>query len=246
MIEIGRPPSSAQAPHSSPRSHTAAMLPCCAYSPSPTPASTLPRVAGPEECARIVAAICARGGDMMIHRVLQQVPQGKVGRTCMPLDWIARHAVRLREPRGEHQRRDRRRAPGAGRRYLARVAKGQWGSYCTQHILEHGSEKHRRMALEHLLNGLLEFATNEQGSKSVAKALNRVVQRMCKGSSWISRSHQLTASILPTRMSPAQADKDQRAALYDCIRGHIISLRGCRNSSMVIWLFDWMRAYYGY
>ncbi|KAJ7840553.1 hypothetical protein B0H14DRAFT_3869475 [Mycena olivaceomarginata] len=44
-----------------------------------------------------------------------------------------------------------------------------------------------QMALEHLLEGLLEFATNEQGSKSVVKALkedekkrlNRVVQRMC-------------------------------------------------------------------
>jgi predicted PP-loop superfamily ATPase len=54
-------------------------------------------------------------------------------------------------------------------------------------VLEHGSEKHRQMALEHLLEGLLEFATDEQGSKSVVKALkedekkrlNRVVQRMC-------------------------------------------------------------------
>jgi ABC-type proline/glycine betaine transport system ATPase subunit len=44
------------------------------------------------------------------------------------------------------------------------------------------------MALEHLLSGLLEFATNEQGSKSVVKALkeggketlDRVVQRMCE------------------------------------------------------------------
>jgi hypothetical protein len=42
------------------------------------------------------------------------------------------------------------------------------------------------MALEHLLTGLLEFATNEQDSKSVVKApkesrkesLDRVVQRM--------------------------------------------------------------------
>lgn len=55
-------------------------------------------------------------------------------------------------------------------------------------VLEHGSEKHRRMALDHLLEGLLEFATNEQGSKSVAKALkeggketlDRIVKRMCE------------------------------------------------------------------
>ncbi|KAJ7189782.1 armadillo-type protein [Mycena pura] len=38
-------------------------------------------------------------------------------------------------------------------------------------VLEHGSEKHHQMTLDHLLDGLLEFATNEQGSKSVVKAL---------------------------------------------------------------------------
>lgn len=38
-------------------------------------------------------------------------------------------------------------------------------------VLEHGSEKHRDMAMSHLLTGLLEFATSEQGFKSVTKAL---------------------------------------------------------------------------
>lgn len=44
------------------------------------------------------------------------------------------------------------------------------------------------MTLDHLLDGLLEFATNEQGAKSVTKALkeggldtlDRVVRRMCE------------------------------------------------------------------
>ena len=44
------------------------------------------------------------------------------------------------------------------------------------------------MTLGHLLEGLLEFATNEQGSKSVTKALkeggketlDKVVERMCE------------------------------------------------------------------
>ena len=44
------------------------------------------------------------------------------------------------------------------------------------------------MALDHLLYGLLEFATNEQGAKSVTKALkeggmetlDQVVRRMCE------------------------------------------------------------------
>lgn len=33
-----------------------------------------------------------------------------------------------------------------------------------------------------------------------------------------------------------QADKDQRAMLYECIRGHIVTLRGCKTGSKVIWL----------
>ncbi|KAL0952147.1 hypothetical protein HGRIS_008764 [Hohenbuehelia grisea] len=140
-----------------------------------------------------------------------------------------------------------------GAAVFGEVAKNQWGSYCIQHILEHGSDKHRLMTLDHLLNGLLEYATNEQGAKSVTKALkeggkdtlDRVVQRMCEPAKGARRAmivdlalsvtgSQLIASVLPS------ADKDQRANLYDCIRGHIVTLRGCKTGSKVIWLFDRM------
>jgi len=55
-------------------------------------------------------------------------------------------------------------------------------------VLEHGSEKHRQMTVDHLINGLLDYATHEQGYKSVTKALkeggkdvlDRVVKRMCE------------------------------------------------------------------
>ncbi|KAJ7897532.1 hypothetical protein B0H13DRAFT_2337868 [Mycena leptocephala] len=100
-------------------------------------------------------------------------------------------------------------------------------------------EKHRQMALEHLLPGLLEFATTEQDSQNALTILkegrkemiDRVVQRMCEPAKGARR-----AMI---------ADKNQRAALYDCIRGHIVTLRGCKTGSKVIWLFDRMHAYYG-
>jgi hypothetical protein len=80
------------------------------------------------------------------------------------------------------------RGPGV----FADVAKNQWGSYCIQHssfpvylilkvdpvlrflcllVLEHGLEKHREVALSHLLTCLLDLATSEQGFKSVTKAL---------------------------------------------------------------------------
>ncbi|GLB43736.1 putative pumilio-family RNA binding repeat [Lyophyllum shimeji] len=146
-----------------------------------------------------------------------------------------------------------------GHAVFAEVAKNQWGSYCIQHILEHGSDAHRAQTLQHLLDGLLDFATSEQGAKSVTKALkeggkatlDRIVERMCEPAKGSRRAmivdlalsvtgSQLIASVLPT------ADKDQRALLYDCIRGHIVTLRGCKTGSKVIWLFDRMRAYYGY
>ncbi|KAG2107002.1 armadillo-type protein [Suillus discolor] len=139
------------------------------------------------------------------------------------------------------------------------IAKNQWGSYCIQHILEHGSPKHRQMCLDHIMSDLLDYATNEQGYKSVTKALketgpetlDRIVKRMCEPAKGGRRAmivdlalsvtgSQLIASTLP------QADKDQRTTLYDCIRGHIVTLRGCKTGSKVIWLFDRMRAYYGY
>ncbi|PPQ76694.1 hypothetical protein CVT26_004478 [Gymnopilus dilepis] len=109
------------------------------------------------------------------------------------------------------------------------------------------------MALDHILEGLLEFATHEQGSKSVTKALkeggaetlDKVVRRMCEPAKGARRAmivdlalsvtgSQLIASVLPA------ADKDQRSLLYECIKGHIVTLRGCKTGSKVIWLFDRM------
>jgi pumilio RNA-binding family len=98
-----------------------------------------------------------------------------------------------------------------GSAVFSEVAKSQWGAYCIQHskfglvrpaspslltisriamrsVLEHGSANHRQLTIDHLLEGLLEYATHEQGSKSVTKALkeggkemvDRVVKRMCE------------------------------------------------------------------
>ncbi|KAI0053414.1 ARM repeat-containing protein [Auriscalpium vulgare] len=136
---------------------------------------------------------------------------------------------------------------GAG--VFSEVAKNQWGSYCIQHILEHGSAQHRQMALDHIIGGLLEFATHEQGSKSVTKALkeggketlDRVVKRMAESAKGGRRAivvdlalsvtgSQLIAAVLPN------VDKDQRTVLYESIRGHIVTLRGCKTGSKVIWL----------
>ena len=95
-----------------------------------------------------------------------------------------------------------------GSAVFGEVCMNQWGSYCIQHrelspafrvlslililysVLEHGSVSHRERVLDHLLSGLIEYATNEQGNKSVSKALkeggkdtlDKIVKRMCEPS----------------------------------------------------------------
>ncbi|KAJ7130473.1 hypothetical protein C8R44DRAFT_872273 [Mycena epipterygia] len=209
-------------------------------------------VAGPEEHARIVDAICARGGETMMHRnwgiprcleaatgprklecrrivacmraqrphrrlatncyehhvlqkaldckeevfllIVSELNQGDpvttlvnkhashVGSKITELSWTppappifavnkSLKGNAASRTRGERQARDRPRAPGTDAAVFSEVAKSQWGSYCIQHIPEHGSEKHRQMAFEHFLTDLLEFVMNEQGSNSVVKAL---------------------------------------------------------------------------
>ncbi|KAJ7815194.1 hypothetical protein B0H14DRAFT_2375543 [Mycena olivaceomarginata] len=156
------------------------------------------------------------------------------------LELVTQHA--LEKTRGDRQDGiiDELLAHGAA--VLGEVEKSQWGSYCIQHMLENGSEKHRQMALEHPLTALLEFATNEQVSKSVLKALkkggkemlDRVVQPargyaclLCDDRRSLT-GNQLIASVLPT------AKKDRGAALSDCIRAHIVALRACKTGSKVI------------
>ncbi|KAJ7856415.1 hypothetical protein B0H13DRAFT_2237828 [Mycena leptocephala] len=111
---------------------------------------------------------------------------------------------------------------------------GQVGTIFGEHNSH--SEKHRQMALEHLLPGLLE-----------KEMIYRVVQRMCEPARCLSFLPLLleTDPSLSARRAMI-ADKNQRAALYDCIRVHIVTLCGCKTCSKVIWLFDRMRAYYGY
>ncbi|KAJ7111084.1 hypothetical protein C8R44DRAFT_856789 [Mycena epipterygia] len=101
---------------------------------------------------------------------------------------------------------------------------GQGGVVFGEHVLEHGLDKYRQMALEHLLAGLLEYATNEQGSKSVVKArkvggkdtLDRGVQRMCepaKGSCILDRD--LHAPPVPLLPAPSRCLGPARPTPYD-------------------------------
>ncbi|KAJ7077461.1 hypothetical protein C8R44DRAFT_102662 [Mycena epipterygia] len=134
----------------------------------------------------------------------------------MVLTLLAQHAFEILEESAKDGIVDE--FLGQGGVIFGEVAKSQRDSYCVQHILAHGSAKHRQMVPEHLLAGLLEYATNEQGSKSVVKALKEggkdTLDRMCEPAkgAWcamivdLARSltgSRLIASVVPTARAVA-------------------------------------------
>ncbi|GJJ13212.1 hypothetical protein Clacol_007463 [Clathrus columnatus] len=117
-------------------------------------------------------------------------------------------------------------------------------------VLEHGVPHHRAKAVDNLIKGLSQYASHEQSIKCVLKALkeggpevlDRVVARLCEPPKGGRRASlvdislspigsQLVGTILPN------VNKEQRSALYEAIRGHVVTLRGSRVGSKVIWLF---------
>ena len=76
-------------------------------------------------------------------------------------------------------------------------------------VLEHGSEKYRQVIVDHLINGLLDYATHEQGYKSVTKALehgakdmfDRVVNKICEVGKVYTSGFATTLSIIPKRFA---------------------------------------------
>ncbi|KAJ6603430.1 hypothetical protein DFH09DRAFT_1354646 [Mycena vulgaris] len=112
---------------------------------------------------------------------------------------------------------------GHGAAIFSEVAKSQWNSCCIQHT------NVQRMCEP--CPSFFPLLLETEPPRGVRRAM--IIDLSLTGS-------QLIASVLHT------ADKDQRAALYDCICVHIVTLRGCKTGSKIIWLFDRMRAHYGF
>ncbi|KAF8314071.1 ARM repeat-containing protein [Clavulina sp. PMI_390] len=143
--------------------------------------------------------------------------------------------------------------------HFDRIVCDPWGSWVVQHLLEHGAEDDRSRALGLLLEALHIYSTDAQAYKSIEKAikcggpevLDRIVSRLCEPGSSKRRAmlvdlalnsvgSQLIAQILPS------VNKEQGTTLYDSIKKHVVTLKGSKSGSRVTWLFDKMRAYYGY
>ncbi|KAJ7847401.1 hypothetical protein B0H13DRAFT_2362514 [Mycena leptocephala] len=190
------------------------------------------QIAGPEERTRIVDAICARGGEMMMHQCVLILSASSLRYVDHPpaLCW---NAVRLARACG-----------------IVDLATNCYGYYVIQKALECKEEEDCLLIVSELLRG--DPALTLVG-KHVSHAWSKIT-----GLSWTSTGAADLRVVPPPPLfidadsNPAMiliasvlltADKNQRAALYDCIRVHIVTLRGCKTVSKVIWLFDRMRAY---
>jgi len=126
-------------------------------------------------------------------------------------------------------------------------------------VLEHGAGQDRARALSLIVASLHLYGTDAQALKSIEKAikcggsevLENLVNRLCEPGASKRRAmlvdlalngigSQLIAVILPS------VSKEQGTTLYDAIKKHVVTLKGSKSGSRVTWLFDKMRAYYGY
>ncbi|KAJ7925680.1 hypothetical protein B0H13DRAFT_1862937 [Mycena leptocephala] len=110
---------------------------------------------------------------------------------------------------------------------FSEVAKSQWGSYCIQHILEHVGESPPDSA-----GSPPHWPAQVRDERAREQECGEATQGGREGDARTRRAAHVRAS-------------KGRAALYDCIRVHIVTLRGCKTGSKAIWLFDRMRAYCG-
>ncbi|CAG7853689.1 Meiotic coiled-coil protein 2 [Serendipita indica DSM 11827] len=145
---------------------------------------------------------------------------------------------------------------------LEDVVKTQFGAFVVQHIIEHGDSNSSQRTTLSLINGLAVYGTHDIAVKSILKLLKEknpitvdaIISKMCEPNvngtrqkrpiivdlALSTNGSQIIQAVLP------EANKEQRARLYDAVKGHTVTLRGCKTGSRVIWLFDRMRAYYGY
>ncbi|KAF8602079.1 ARM repeat-containing protein [Ceratobasidium sp. AG-I] len=135
------------------------------------------------------------------------------------------------------------------------LATDQWGSWVVQHLLENGTENDRAQAVDALVDNIPSLSTDAQGVKAIEKAIksggsqavDQVVRRLSSPAksgrrplvvdlALGSAGSQLVSMLLP------MLSKAQWIMLHESVRGHIVTLKGSKSGSRVVWLFERMKA----
>ncbi|CAE6534312.1 unnamed protein product [Rhizoctonia solani] len=131
------------------------------------------------------------------------------------------------------------------------LAIDQWGSWVVQHLLENGTESDRMQAVDALVQHIPTLAVDPQGIKVIEKAIKSggppAVESVAKRLSEPAKSgrrpmivdlalgtmgSQLISMLLP------MLNKALWSILYDSVRGHIVTLKGSKSGSRIVWLFE--------
>ncbi|CUA76144.1 Meiotic coiled-coil protein 2 [Schizosaccharomyces pombe 972h-] [Rhizoctonia solani] len=135
------------------------------------------------------------------------------------------------------------------------LATDQWGSWVVQHLLENGTESDRTQAVSALVQHIPVLAVDPQGVKVIEKAIKSggpsVVESVAKRLSEPAKSgrrpmivdlalgtmgSQLISMILP------MLNKNLWSVLHDSVKGHIVTLKGSKSGSRIVWLFERAKA----
>ncbi|CAG8667724.1 13139_t:CDS:2 [Acaulospora colombiana] len=122
------------------------------------------------------------------------------------------------------------------------VVKNQWGAFVIQHIIEHGSADVSHRTSLSLISNIAAYGTHDIAVKSILKVLKEkdsvtreaLISKMCEPNinngrnkrpiivdlALSANGSQIIQAVLP------EANKDQRARLYEAVKGHTVTLRG--------------------
>ncbi|KAG8897964.1 hypothetical protein FRB99_007766 [Tulasnella sp. 403] len=131
------------------------------------------------------------------------------------------------------------------------VVRDQWGSFVIQHMLEHGLPEHRAKALSLLGVNLAQYASDSQAMKSVDKSLKVCaeeavevfVTRLCEPGKTgrrplvVDLALNTNGSQFICQITPL-ASQDQRKRLAGAIKKHVVTLKGNKAGSKIVWMFE--------
>ncbi|CAE6369887.1 unnamed protein product [Rhizoctonia solani] len=135
------------------------------------------------------------------------------------------------------------------------LATDQWGSWVVQHLLENGTESDRAQAVGALVQHIPTLAVDPQGIKVIEKAIKSggpsaveiVARRLSEPAKSGRRpmivdlalgamGSQLISMLLP------MLSKTMWSVLHDSVKGHIVTLKGSKSGSRIVWLFERTKA----
>jgi hypothetical protein len=124
---------------------------------------------------------------------------------------------------------------------IVTIAKGQWGNWVIQHILEQAEKKEdRELAFQTVLDEAIQLSMDQFASKVVEKFIDRISTITC--------SHRPRMALIDIASDQYgnyvvqwlinNANDDQKVCICRLIKRHMVSLRGSKYGQRVAFLVE--------